>query len=83
MFIEPLDYSTFLGNETSQNGKIFNRYYFAILTTNSLSQLSAVDATGQMEYVTILKIHVQQICRMNVHIFTNVLYQQTNAAAEE
>ena len=83
MFIEPLGYSTFLGNETSQNGRNFKRYYFVILTKNSLSQLSAVYATGQKEHVSIIKIRVQEICRLNVHIFFNVLSEQTNAAAEE
>jgi len=76
---EPLDYSTFFGNATGHNGEIFNRHYFVILTTNSLSQISHF-VTNHMERVSILMIRVQTICRLIVQHISNVPSQQTNAA---
>ena len=76
---EPLDYSTFFGNATGQNGEIFNRHYFVILTTTSLSQISHF-VTSHMDCVTIFMIRVQKRCQLIVQNISDVLSQQTNAA---
>ena len=75
---EPLDYSTFFGNATGQNGEIFNRHYFVILTTTSLSQISHF-VTSHMDCVTIFMIRVQKR-QLIVQNISDVLSQQTNAA---
>jgi len=41
------------------------------------------DATGQWEYVTFFEIDVQQIGPLTVQIISDVMNQQTNAAADE